>query len=43
MDKLTKEYSSFIKDQNLKDEQILLDLGINYIEKIESKKRINDT
>jgi DNA repair exonuclease SbcCD nuclease subunit len=43
MEVLTKEYSNFIKDQNLKDEKLLLELGINYIEKIESKKRINDT
>jgi DNA repair exonuclease SbcCD nuclease subunit len=38
MEVLTKEYSNFIKDQNLKDEKLLLELGINYIEKIETKR-----
>jgi DNA repair exonuclease SbcCD nuclease subunit len=34
---LTNEYKQFIESQNLKEKDTLLKLGLNYIEKIESK------
>jgi hypothetical protein len=34
---LTNEYNKFIENQNLTEKEILLELGLNYIEKIESK------
>ena len=43
IDALTKEYAYFMKDQNLREKKILYDLGMKYIDKIQSTKRINDT
>ncbi len=37
IDALAKEYTNFIKNQNLNDKKLLMELGMNYIEKIESK------
>jgi len=37
MNALAKEYTYFINDQNFKEKQLLLELGMNYIERIESK------
>ena len=38
MGALSKEYAYFMKDQNLKEKKLLLELGMNYIQRIESKK-----
>ena len=43
IDSIAKEYNFFIKDQLFKDKKIFLDLGLEYIERIESEKRRNDT
>lgn len=43
IDDLSKEYNIFMKNQKLKQNKILLDLGIKYIKKIESEKETNDT
>ena len=37
IDSLTNEYKQFIESQNLKEKDTLLKLGLNYIEKIESR------
>jgi len=38
IDALTNEFKQFIENQNLKDKKLILDLGIGYIEKIESRE-----
>ena len=37
IDALAKEYTYFMNNQNLKEKQLLLELGLKYIERIESK------
>jgi len=43
IDSISKEFSYFIKDQPLKNKKIFLDLGLEYIERIELEKTKNDT
>ena len=37
IDALAQEFKQFLEDQNVKEKNILLDLGIGYIEKIEAR------
>ena len=38
IDALTNEFKRFIKSQDLKEKEIILELGIGYIEKIEARE-----
>jgi hypothetical protein len=38
IDALTSEFIQFLESQDLKDKKILIELGTNYIEKIEAKE-----
>jgi hypothetical protein len=38
IDAINKEYTNFIKNQDLKEKRLFLELGMKYIERIESKR-----